>query len=69
MMINQMLTTVIFSDAFKLSKVIQLYKTGDSSLLVNYRPISLLPTISKIFEKFIHYQLYEYFDKFNLLAE
>ena len=33
--INQMLTTGIFPDAFKLSKVIPLYKKGDSSLLVN----------------------------------
>ena len=64
-----MLTTGIFPDAFKLSKVIPLFKKGDSSLLVNYRPISLLPTISKIFEKVIHDQLYEYFDKYNLLAE
>ena len=63
--INQMLTTGIFPDAFKVSKVIPLYKKGDSSLLVNYRPISLLPTISKIFEKVIH----DYFDKYNLLAE
>ena len=46
-----------------------LFKKGDSSLLVNYRPISLLPTISKIFQKVIHDQLYEYFDKYNLLAE
>ena len=67
--INQMLTTGIFLDAFKLSRVIPLFKKGDSSLLVNYRPISLLPTISKIFEKVIHDQLYEYFDKYNLLAE
>ena len=34
-MINQMLTTGIFPDAFKLSKVISLYKKGDSSLLVH----------------------------------
>ena len=64
-----MLTTGIFPDDFKLSKVIPLFKKSDSSLLVNYRPISLLSTISKIFEKVIHDQLYEYFDKYNLLAE
>ena len=64
-----MLTTGIFPDAFKLSKVIPLFKKGDSSLLVNYRPISLLPTISKIFERVIHDQMYEYFNQFNLLAE
>ena len=67
--INQMLTTGIFPDAFKLSKVIPLFKKGDASLLVNYRPISLLPTISKVFERAIHDQMYEYFDQFNLLAE
>ena len=67
--INQMLTTGIFPDAFKLSKVIPLFKKGDSSLLVNYRPISLLPTISKVFERVIHDQMYEYFTQFNLLAE
>ena len=67
--LNQMLTTGIFPDAFKLSKVIPLFKKGDSSLLVNYRPISLLPTISKVFERVIHDQMYEYFNQFNLLAE
>ena len=67
--INQMLTTGIFPDDFKLSKVIPLFKKGDSSLLINYRPISLLPTISKIFERVIHDQMYEYFNKFKLLAE
>ena len=64
-----MLTTGIFPDVFKLSKVIPLFKRGDSSLLINYLPISLLPTISKVFEKVIHDQLYEYFNKYNLLAE
>ena len=67
--INKMLTTGIFPDAFKLSKVIPLFKKGDSSLLVNYRSISLLPTISKVFERVIHDQMYEYFNQFNLLAE
>ena len=67
--INQMLTTGIFPDAFKVAKIILIFKKGDSSLLVNYRPISLLPTISKVFERVIHDQMYEYFNNFNLLAE
>ena len=66
--INQMITTGIFPDAFKVSKVIPILKKGDCSLMSNYRPISLLPTISKIFERVIHDQMYEYFNNFNLLA-
>ena len=64
-----MITTGIFSDAFKVAKIISIFKKGDSFLLVNYRPISLLPKISKIFERVILDQMYEYFNNFNLLAE
>ena len=39
----------------------QLYVKGDQANLNNYRPISILPTISEIFEHFIHMQLYAYF--------
>ena len=64
-----MLTTGIFPDAFKVAKIILIFKKGNSSLLVNYWPISLLPTISKVFERVIHDQMYKYFNNFNLLAE
>ena len=64
-----MITTGIFPDALKVANIIPIFKKSDSSLLVNYRPISLLPTISKIFERIIHDQMYEYFNNFNLLAE
>ena len=33
----------------------------------NYRPLSLLTSTSKVFEKVVFTQLYEYFDKNNLL--
>ena len=46
-----------------------IYKEGEPTDLSNYRPISLLPTISKIFERIIHIQLQEYFNSNNLLAE
>ena len=69
LIINQMLTTGIFPDAFKQSKIVPIFKKGDSSLLTNYRPISMLPNISKIFKRAIYNQLYEYFNTNNLLVE
>ena len=69
LIINQMITTGIFPDSFKISKITPLFKKGDVSMLSNYRPISLLPTISKIFERILFNQLYDYFNSNNLLAE
>ena len=67
--INQMLKTGIFPDSFKTSKIVPLFKKGDHGLLTNYRPISLLPTISKVFERVIYDQMYLYFNNNNLLAD
>ena len=67
--INQMLKTGIFPDSFKTSKIVPLFKNGDHGLLTNYRPISLLPTISKVFERVIYDQMYLYFNNNNLLAD
>ena len=69
LIMNQMITTGIFPDSFKISKITPLFKKGDVSMLSNYRPISLLPTISKIFERILYNQLYDYFNSNNLLAE
>ena len=67
--INQMLHSGIFPTNLKISKIIPLHKKSDVNLLSNYRPISLLPTLSKIFERVIYNQLYTYFDHNNLLNE
>ena len=64
--INQMLNTGIFPEHLKIARVIPIFKKGDESILDNYRPISLLPTLSKIFEKVIFNQLYAYFQDFKL---
>ena len=64
--VNQMINTGIFPQMLKIAKVVPLYKKGDKNLLINYRPISLLPSISKIFEKIIYTQMYKYFEENNL---
>ena len=67
--INQSLKTGVFPDALKIAKFKPLYKKGDNFCLNNYRPISLLPTISKIFERVMFTQLYSYLNANNLLSE
>ena len=67
--INQSLITGIFPNALNISKVIPLYKKGDKQYLSNYRPISLLPTISKVFERVLYTQIYDHCNINSLLCE
>ena len=66
--INQSFSTGIFPDLLKLAKVFPLYKKDDATLLTNYRPISLLPVLSKVFEKIVHKQIYTYFNSNSLFC-
>ena len=65
--INQSLATGIFPDKLKTAKVMPFFKKDGITLMDNYRPVSLLTSTSKVFEKVVFTQLYEYFDKNNLL--
>ena len=57
-----------FPDELKVAKVIPLYKNrGDITQLNNYRPISMLPTFSKLFEKLIQKNLLTYLNENNIL--
>ena len=60
--------TCIFPREWKLAKVIPIFKKGQKNDLNNYRPISLLPAVSKIFERLIHNQFYEYLNANQLLT-
>ena len=55
LIINQSLSTGIFPDSLKVAKVIPLFKKD------NYRAISILPSISKIFERIIFNQINDHF--------
>ena len=68
LLINQCLHTGIFPSQLKLSRVKPLFKSGDQSRFSNYRPISLLPSLSKIFERVIFDQLLGYFTNNKLLC-
>ena len=64
--VNQTLLTGIFPEKLKIGKVVPIYKKDDAQIFNNYRPISLLPAISKIVERVIYDQLYNYFQVNNL---
>ena len=66
--INQSLTSGIFPNSLKIAKVTPIFKKENNKLITNYRPISVLPVISKIFETVIHEQLSEYFISNNLFC-
>lgn len=67
--INTSFTTGIFPNELKVANVIPLFKSGSNSIFTNYRPISLLSTISKIFEKLFYSRLLDFLNKYNILYE
>ena len=66
--VNQSLHTGIYPSQLKLSRVKPLFKNGNKTHFNNYRPISLLQSLSKFFEYVIFYQLLHYYIENNLLS-
>ena len=65
--INLSFSTGIFPDNLKIAEVIPIHKKDCKLSTTNYRPISLLSNISKIFEKLMHSRLYSFLEKFKCL--
>ena len=65
--INISFSTGIFPDCLKFADIIPVLKKGSKLLVENYRPISLLSNIGKIFEKTIHSRLSSFLEKNELL--
>jgi hypothetical protein len=66
---NLSITQGIFPDQLKCSRTVPVFKAGNALLCDNYRPISLLPTIAKLLEKFISIQLTNHLELNNLLYQ
>ena len=64
---NLCIQTNTFPDNMKIAIIKPLYKTNDKQQISKYRPISLLPQISKIFEKIIFNRLSKYIFKHNII--
>ena len=67
--INLSLKTKVVPSEWKVAKVIPLYKSGSLAEIDNYRPISILPTLSKILERIVYKQLMAHLERHNLLFE
>jgi hypothetical protein len=66
---NRMLSTRTFLDRLKNSEIKHIYKKGDKPQITNYRPISLLPVFSKIFEKVLYKRLYNHLSSNSILVK
>ena len=64
---NLSINSGTYPDKLKIAKVIPIFKKGATTSVNNYRPISILSTINKIFEKILYSRLINYIDKFQLL--
>ena len=65
---NRSLANKTFPSIWKKGKVSPLFKSGDRCDPNNYRPITVLPALSKIMEKLVHIQLYSYLNENNLIT-
>lgn len=65
--INKSLTTAVFPETLKIAQVVPIHKKNSTLDKGNYRPVSILPVMSKLFEKAINQQLTTFFNsRFNV---
>ena len=66
--VNKSIEKGVVPSIYKLARIVQLYKKGPTNDCGNYRPVSLLPSLSKISEKAICRQVMLYLHKTQLLC-
>ena len=66
--VNISLSTGVVPCHLKIAKVIPIHKNGETDLIKNYRPISILPSFSKIIEKIVYTRTVSFLQKHNILT-
>lgn len=67
--INLIFSTGQVPSSFKFAVVTPVYKTGDKSIINNFRPISVINSTAKIFEKCLKDRLLHFFNQNNILSK
>ena len=62
------MSTGIFPEKMKIAKVCPIFKSGEKCEFTNYRPISVLTNLSKIFENIIANRLTSFIEKHNIIS-
>jgi len=65
---NESVTLGTFPERLKIARVVPVYKSGDRMIEKNYRPISTLPFLSKVFERLMYMRLMSYLNSNNLIC-
>ena len=69
LVINRSLESGVFPDLMKLAEVVPLYKGKAHDQETNYRPISLLTTMSKVMEKVVYKRVYDFLTKTGQICD
>ena len=68
-LMNICITTGVFPSAWKVARITPLHKSGDKLNKTNYRPISVLPILSKVLERHIYNSIYSFLKDNNVLYQ
>ena len=67
-LLNLSLKTSQVPKDWKIAKITPIFKSGDSTNTDSYKPISVLPILSKVLERAVHMQVINYLEKYKLLS-
>ena len=68
-MMNKSIQTSHFPNSPKFARVEPIYKGGSTTDINNYRPVSILPLLSKFFERVVFNRLYNFLEKYKILTD